>query len=88
MAVYVDQLSHTNFQGWIFGPHSHLMADTDSELDEMAARLGLNPDWKHRDHFDLTIKNRHRALALGAIETTARNLVELRRRQRGVVPVP
>lgn len=39
--------------------------------------------WKHDDHFDLTSKQRERAIALGARPVTSRDLVALRRKARG-----
>lgn len=51
---------------------SHLMADTPVELDEFAAKLGLQHRWiqhagTHREHFDVTMRTRQRAFVLGAV---------------------
>lgn len=60
----------------------HLMADTLDELHAFAARLGMNRDWFQGDHYDLVPPRRARALKLGAVEVTSRDLVALRRRLR------
>ena len=57
-----------------------MMADSDAELEAMAKRLQLRKDWKHGDHYELSPNKRRQAVAAGAIETTAQELVRLRRR--------
>lgn len=86
MSVYVD--------GMAMYPHApkvrgravawcHMMADTDAELTEMATQLGLKLHWRDGDHFDLTSKQRERAINLGAKPVTSRELVALRQKRRG-----
>jgi hypothetical protein len=73
MTVYVDDaFTHNDSWGkWNGG--GHLMADTDAELHEFAAKLGLKRSWAqirpHRpefNHYDLVRSKRDKALALGA----------------------
>lgn len=55
----------------------HMVADTEKELDEMARKLGLKPEWKQipkREtgigslvHYDISKSKRHDAIKLGAI---------------------
>lgn len=77
MAVYVDQL-----RAYPTGYWCHMIADSDEELHRMAGRIGLKRGWFQGDHYDLRRRPRERALALGALEATSRQLVHLRRRRR------
>jgi len=65
----------------------HMMADTEAELLEMATQLGLKLHWRDGDHFDLTSKQRERAINLGAKPVTSRDLVALRQKARGATQV-
>lgn len=69
MAVYVDKLRDW---GWKLGPSCHLIADTNEELHQFAARLGLKRSWFQAKasgpHYDLTAGRRARAVELGAVE--------------------
>lgn len=89
MAVYVDDAdipaevrngSRIHRSRW-----SHLTADTQDELHEFAARLGLRREWFQPGrpidgqpspfwHYDVTSPKRAQALALGAISMPAREL--------------
>jgi hypothetical protein len=55
------------------------MAESEDELDSFAIKLGLPGKWKHGDHYDLTANKQIMAVRNGAIETTTRMLVTLRR---------
>ena len=74
MSVYVDNAFAAGDWGrWTGG--GHLQADTTDELHEFALRLGLRREWfqckpgrPENDHYDLGMKGRARALALGAID--------------------
>lgn len=84
MTVYVDELREVTAPK---APHikrwCHLLADTDDELEAFARLLGLRRGWKHLDHYDLATKQRARAVALGAVEITPRQMVNVRRALRG-----
>ena len=86
MAVYVDPLFATKSRrGWRYRQACHMTADTSLELDDMAERLGLRPEWKQhpltcREHYDLTASKRAQALEHGARETTVREVTERRLR--------
>ena len=58
--------------GTITGRWSHLMADSDDELNEFAAKLGLKKAWAQHpgtalSHYDVTDSKRRQAIALGAV---------------------
>lgn len=84
MAIYVDQLRNW---GWRLGPSCHLFTDgPNEELHAFAARLGLKRDWFQRSasgpHYDLTGPKRTKAVQLGAIEATDREMVDILRNWR------
>lgn len=84
MPVYVDKLRDW---GWRLGASCHLIADTEAELHEFAARLGMRRAWfqtrNGRDpHYDLTAGRRAKAVALGAVELEDREFVALLRSKR------
>jgi hypothetical protein len=64
------------------------MADSEEDLRDFARRLGLKASWiqspgvHSRVHFDLTGRMRRKAVALGAVELSRRELAELFHRQR------
>jgi len=65
----------------------HMLADTTEELKAMAVALGLKPEWIQKpgqpdEHFDICLAKRKRAIRLGAIEVTSRDLVRLIRARR------
>ncbi|MFI1580053.1 DUF4031 domain-containing protein [Embleya sp. NPDC020630] len=76
MAVYVDEITHypnaARIKGLRHTHWSHLTADTQEELHEFAARLGLKRAWyqahEYRWHYDVTPNVRSAALRLGAVE--------------------
>jgi hypothetical protein len=76
---------------------SHLLADDQGELHAMAARLGIPPRGyqRHRrstalNHYDLPESLRLRAIELGAVAVTWRELARLTRewRRAGARPAP
>lgn len=93
MAVYVDDMRMAATIGRLNARWSHLMADTEEELHEFAARLGLPRrtaqfpgTWK--SHYDVTDSTRERAMELGAIVIGYRSIqaVALLRRKRALQP--
>jgi hypothetical protein len=66
MSVYVNKL-RTRYGGLSL---CHLLADSPSELHEMAAILGLEPSLFQADkipHYDLSLAKRDQAIAAGAL---------------------
>lgn len=75
MTVYVDDMLRPATVGRLRSRWSHLLADTHQELVDMAAELGLRPEWiqhpgTYREHFDLTTARRHQAIHCGAVQIT------------------
>lgn len=78
MTVYVDD-ARTPFRGWRM---CHMLADTDEELQAMAAALGLQRRWQHDDHYDLNEATRALAVELGAVEIGRREAAAMRAHRR------
>ena len=83
MAVYVDDV-RIPFRDMIM---SHMIADTTEELYAMAERLGLARRWVHRggtaeEHFDVSQEAKARAIELGAVAITRRELITRIRARR------
>ena len=75
MTVYVDDMLMQATVGRVTSRWSHLMADTDDELHEFAARLGMRRSWAQfpgtpKSHYDLTEGKRWQAIRLGAVQIT------------------
>jgi hypothetical protein len=93
MTVYVDDMRRLAKIGRLNARWSHLTADTDEELHEFAAKLGLSRrtaqfpgTWK--SHYDVTDFIRDRAMALGAVAIGYRSTeaVTMLRRKRELHP--
>ena len=88
MTVYVDTLRLARIRAaksrWESIPRMwcHMIADTLEELHEFAVRIQLRNSWFQGDHYDLTLARRADAIALGAIEITREQAVEMRRAAR------
>ncbi len=71
MSVYVDDMKA------LFGRMvmCHMFADSSGELLAMAERIGVQRKWlqypgTYREHFDICLSKRAKAVALGAKEVT------------------
>lgn len=77
MTVYVDEAVWP-FRGQLF---CHMMTDNPdlTELHDMAEHIGMRREWfqdkPHYPHYDLPPVMRARAVAAGAVEITATELV-------------
>lgn len=72
MTVYVDDMKRPARVGRLNAVWSHLLADTDDELHDFAAKLGLRRAWHQHpgtplSHYDVTEPKRQQAIKLGAI---------------------
>jgi hypothetical protein len=59
-----------------------MMADADTELEDMARRLQLPNRWRDGDHYDLVGSKRRLAIKQGAVEITTREMVCFRKKRR------
>ena len=87
MTVYVDDMHRHQIGRLGRMRMSHMMADSTGELLEMADMIGL--DRRHlqhagtpREHFDICLSRRVRAVAAGAVEITMRDMARLRRERK------
>lgn len=68
----------------------HMLADTSEELKEMALKIGHNLRWIHhqgtyKEHFDVCLEKKAKALKLGAKEVSRREIGELLLKKKNVV---
>jgi hypothetical protein len=84
--VYVDDMFDVKKYGKIgqFGrmKMSHMMADTKEELLAMADKIGVQRKWiqkegTSREHFDVCMSHRKKAIEFGAKAITYREMGEL-----------
>jgi hypothetical protein len=73
MAVYVDDM-RARLGRLIM---CHMAADSEAELHAMADAIGVARRWHQGDHYDVCLKMRGRALDLGAIAVTRRELLRI-----------
>ena len=78
MSVYVDDM----YAGYGRMKMCHMVADTTEELMGMASAIGVNRKWlqhagTHREHFDICMSKKAKALTLGALHVTQRDLAKI-----------
>lgn len=83
MSVYVDDMK-AGFGRMVM---CHMAADTSEELLAMAEMIGVAAKWIQypgtaKEHFDICLSKRARAVKLGARQVTQREMVELVERKR------
>jgi hypothetical protein len=71
----------------------HMVADTTEELLAMADRIGIQRRWLQdagtpREHFDVSLSKRAKALRCGAVEIGMRDLAHVLNRKRRAEPHP
>jgi len=75
MSVYVDS-ANLPFRNMVM---CHLIADTLPELHEMAVKIGMKREWFQNNasfpHYDIPLFRKEKALKLGTIELSRRELV-------------
>jgi len=79
MAVYVDDM----YADYGRMKMCHMIADTAGELMAMAEAIGVNRRWLQnagtaREHFDICMSKKAKALVLGALHVTQRDMVKIR----------
>lgn len=86
MGVYVDSMNAR------FGRMTmcHMVADTTSELLEMADKIGVQRKWiqdpgTSHEHFDVCLRKKKKAIELGAKEVGWREIADIIKREK---PLP
>ncbi|MCI0550998.1 MAG: DUF4031 domain-containing protein [Anaerolineae bacterium] len=76
MTVYVDDMFKYPMGQYRYMKMSHMIADTEVELHQMADRIGLKRAWFQSGgsgpHYDVTITKRRLAIEAGARQITLR----------------
>lgn len=87
MTTYVDDWRQLATIKGMTDRWSHLTADTEGELHELAQRLGIprrafqhKPGKPEFDHYDVPERLRERAIALGAVPLEWREAARMRKR--------
>ena len=87
MTVYVDDMFKSPMGRFGRMKMSHMVADTEAELLDMADKIGLSRRWlqckgqgRWRLHFDVSMGYRTRAVEAGAVEMTMRDLARMTRK--------
>ena len=88
MTVFVDDMYLYPMGKFRTMKMSHMVATTDEELHAFAERIGVARRWFQRDHYDVSMSKRSRALDLGAHAVTLRQLgiMCMIRRRHGYLP--
>lgn len=88
MTVFVDDMYTVPMGRFGRMKMSHMIATTEDELHAMAAAIGVARKWYQGDHYDVSISRRSRALDLGAVAVTMRQLGKMCaiRRKSGILP--
>lgn len=86
MSVYVDDMYKHEIGEFRNMKMSHMVADSTEELLAMADKIGVARRWiqypgTNREHFDICVSKRAKAVAAGAVEVTMRELA-MRRTKR------
>jgi len=86
VSVYVDDMQ----AGYGRMIMCHMSADTTEELLAMVDAIGVRRKWiqypgTYKEHFDVCLAKRSKAVELGAVEVTSRELVkrQIAKRQHG-----
>ena len=90
MTVYVDDMYRFPMGQLGRMKMSHMIADTEDELHEMAAAIGVNRRWYQGDHYEVSMGMRDAAIARGAVPISLRILARMcvYRRKTGKLPKP
>lgn len=89
MAVYVDDMYLYPVGRFGRMKMSHMIADTEEELHAMADKIGVARRWYQRDHYDVAMSARAKAVFFGAKEILYKDcgLMMLARRRDPKAPL-
>lgn len=74
MTVYVDDMYKYPMGQFRRMKMSHMIADDEQELHYMAAAIGVARKWYQGDHYDICMSMRDKAISLGAVPITLKEL--------------
>lgn len=77
MAVYIDDMYKFKLGQYRGMKMSHMIADSNKELHDMAKKIGINSKWFQGNHYDVCFQKRKLAIELGAIEVNMKELVRI-----------
>ena len=83
MSVYVDNMK-AKYGTMIM---CHMLADTEEELHEMAAKIGINKKWHqypgtYKSHYDISLTKKDLAIKNGAILVNRRFIANLLKQRK------
>lgn len=87
MTVYVDNMYQSSMGSYGRMKMSHMIADTEQELHQMADKIGVARKWFQGDHYDIAMSKRKIAVENGAVELTMRDMVHKLREIKGLKPI-
>jgi len=87
MTVYVDDMFRYPMGRYGRMKMSHMIADTEDELHEMAAAIGVARKWYQGDHYDVSMGCRLAAIRKGTIPITCRHLACMAALQKRGLPM-
>lgn len=87
MPVYVDDMWQSPLGRFGRMKMSHMFADTSEELRDMCRKIGFNLKWlQHpgtwKEHVDISLGLRAKAVQAGAVEVTMRDYARMIRNRR------
>lgn len=90
MVIYVDDMYKYPLGQFRGMKMSHMIADTHEELHTFAAKIGMKRQWFQGDHYDIAMSTREKAVKLGAVEISMRELASMCRVHQltGKMPKP
>ena len=93
MTVYVDDMYKYPMGQFGRMKMSHMVADTEEELHQMAAKIGIARKWCQHEglgkgyiHYDIAMSKRQLAIQFGAKEITLREMSKMCVEWRNVKP--
>lgn len=88
MAVYVDDMYTHPMGKFRRMKMSHMIADTEEELHEMAGKIGVARRWYQDRHYDVCMEKRELAIGFGAVPVTMRELAIIRLKAKAACKEP
>lgn len=74
MTVFIDDMFSSRLGRFGRMKMSHMVGTDENELHDMAARIGVKRKWYQGDHYDVCKEAREKAIKLGAVPITMRQM--------------